>query len=368
MTDTTAEKLPLDDLHRSLGAKMVPFAGYAMPIQYPAGIIAEHLATRSEAGLFDVSHMGQVRLRGADAAEALETIVPGDIVELPVGRVRYTMFTNDDGGILDDLMVAKDDHGLLLVINAACKADDIAHMRATIGNKCDIEIIEDRALIALQGPKAADVMARYAPAARHMMFMHHQHLRVNEVPISITRSGYTGEDGFEISLPVDEVDDFARLLLDEPEVHPVGLGARDSLRLEAGLCLYGNDIDTTTTPIEAGLNWTISKRRRTLGGFPGADIILGQIAGGAPRKRIGLVLEGRAPARGGAEIAAKDGTTIGSVTSGGFGPTAGGPVAMGYVDTGTAKAGDEVDIVVRGKPLPARVSSPVIVNHRYHTV
>lgn len=360
--------LPLDAIHRHLGAKMVPFAGYAMPVQYKAGIIAEHTATRSEAGLFDVSHMGQVRLHGDDAAAALETIVPADIQGLAVGRVRYTMFTNENGGVLDDLMVARDDHGLLLVINAACKHADIAHMQATIGDRCEIEVIEDHALIALQGPKAASVMGRYAPAARHMMFMHHEHLHVNEVPISITRSGYTGEDGFEISVPGEDAEELTQLLLDEPEVHPVGLGARDSLRLEAGLCLYGNDLDPETTPIEAGLAWSIQSRRREEGGFPGEKIILDQIANGAPRKRIGLKMDGRAPARAGAEIANKDGEIIGKITSGGFGPTVGGPIAMGYVNTGTAATDDSVDVIVRGKALPAEVTSPVIVPHRYHTV
>ena len=369
MTDASeTNALPLDKLHRELGAKMVPFAGYAMPIQYKGGIISEHTSTRDSAGLFDVSHMGQVRLHGDDAAKALESIVPADIQGLGVGRVRYTMFTDENGGVLDDLMVTKDDHGLLLVINAACKEADIAHMRTSIGDRCEIEIIEDHALIALQGPKAASVMGRYAPAARHLMFMHHAHLRVNDVPISITRSGYTGEDGFEISIPSEDAEEFARLLLDEPEVSPVGLGARDSLRLEAGLCLYGNDLTPEITPIEAGLAWSIQSRRREEGGFPGDNVIRQQLAEGAPRKRIGLRIESRAPARADTEIANKDGKIIGTITSGGFGPTVGGPVAMGYIDAGAAKKGDAVDVIVRGKPLPAEVTSPVIVPHRYHTV
>jgi len=366
--DADVKNLPLDSIHRELGAKMVPFAGYSMPIQYKDGIIAEHTATRTAAGLFDVSHMGQVRLRGDDPAKALETIVPADIQGLAVGRVRYTMFTNDKGGVLDDLMVARDEQGLLLVINAACKAADIEHMQSAIGNQCEIEVIEDNALIALQGPKAASVIGQYTTAARHMLFMHHQHLRIKDVSISITRSGYTGEDGFEISIPSDAVEEFVQLLLDEPDVSPVGLGARDSLRLEAGLCLYGNDLDPDTTPIEAGLAWSIQSRRREEGGFPGHAIIKDQIDNGAPRKRIGLKLEGRAPARAGAEIANKNGDIIGTVTSGGFGPTVGGPVAMGYIETDAGTKGDSVDIMVRGKPLAAEITSPVIVPHRYHTV
>ena len=369
MSDTTQTvSLPLDALHRSLGAKMVPFAGYSMPIQYPSGIIAEHQTTRSGAGLFDVSHMGQVRLHGSKADKALERIVPADIVNLPTGRVRYTMFTNDAGGILDDLMVARDENSLFLVINASRKSEDIAHMQSTIGDDCEIEVLEDRALLALQGPKAAAVMSRYAAASRHMMFMHHAHLHVSDMQISVTRSGYTGEDGYEMSVPVEYADEFARLLLNEPEVKPVGLGARDSLRLEAGLCLYGNDIDETTTPIEAGLTWTIPKRRREEGGFPGHDVIARQLAEGPPRRRVGLRIDGRAPARAGAEIADKNGTIIGGVTSGGFGPTVDGPVAMGYVQTGFAAEDTAVDVIVRGKPLAAVVASPVLVPHRYHTV
>lgn len=366
-TDNTA-KLPLDSLHRGLGAKMVPFAGYAMPIQYKDGILKEHSATRSSAGLFDVSHMGQVRLHGEHAAKALETLVPADIQSLGIGRVRYTMFTNEQGGVLDDLMVTRDEHGLMLVINAACKDADIEHMRSHIGGQCDIEIIEDHALLALQGPQAGAVMARYAPAARYMMFMHHENLHVHDIPISITRSGYTGEDGFEIAVPAEDAEEFAQLLLDEPEVAPIGLGARDSLRLEAGLCLYGNDLTPDITPIEAGLAWTIQKRRREEGGFPGASVILDQLANGAPRARVGLRLDGKAPARAGAEIATKDGTIMGSVTSGGFGPTVGGPVAMGYVERNKAERGDGVDVIVRGKPLGAEVTSPIIVPHRYHTI
>jgi aminomethyltransferase len=356
---------PLDGLHREHGARMVPFAGYSMPVQYKAGVLQEHLHTRSQAGLFDVSHMGQARLQGSKAAEALETLVPGDIAGLGAGNMRYTLFTNDQGGILDDLMVTHCGDSLYIVVNAACKDADFAHMRARLpaGNK--LEIIEDHALLALQGPKAAEVLARYAPAVRHMVFLTGQALHINDVRCFITRSGYTGEDGFEISIPATEADAFARLLLSEPEVMLVGLGARDSLRLEAGLCLYGNDIDETTTPVEAALNWTIGKRRRAEGGFPGADVILGQIKDGTTRKRVGLVPEGRAPARAGTEIQGPDGAAAGIVTSGGFGPTVDGPIAMGYLRTDLAEPGTRVNLMVRGKAQPAEVVKPPFVKQNY---
>jgi len=359
--------VPLDALHREYGAKMVPFAGYDMPVQYPAGVMAEHTHTRSNAGLFDVSHMGQVRLHGSHAAEALEKLVPGDITALEAGRTRYTMFTNDQGGILDDLMVTQHGDYLYLVINAACKDADIAHLRASLSGDCELEVLEDRALLALQGPKAAEVMARYAHAARHMMFMSSSELHIADIPCFITRSGYTGEDGYEISVPVDAAEDLARLLLGEEEVMPIGLGARDSLRLEAGLCLYGNDIDETTTPIEAGLIWTISKRRRAAGGFPGDSIIQQQIADGPTRKRMGIQPEGRAPARAHTEITDGNGDSIGEITSGGFGPTVGGPVAMGYVATSHANVGTDINLMVRGKSMPARVCSTTFVPHNYFT-
>lgn len=365
--DTPTKTVPLDSIHRELGAKMVPFAGYDMPVQYPAGVMKEHAHTRSDAGLFDVSHMGQVRLHGAHAAEALEKLVPGDITALEAGRTRYTMFTNDQGGILDDLMVTQHGDYLYLVINAACKDADIAHLRANLSVDCELEVIEDRALFALQGPKAAEVMSRYATAARHMMFMSASELHIADIPCFITRSGYTGEDGYEISVPIDAAEDLARLLLDEEEVMPIGLGARDSLRLEAGLCLYGSDIDETTTPIEAGLIWTISKRRRAEGGFPGDAVIQQQIADGPSRKRMGIKPEGRAPARAHTEITDENGTVIGEITSGGFGPTAGGPVAMGYVNTSHATAGTDVNLIVRGKSMPAKVCSTTFVPHNYYT-
>jgi aminomethyltransferase len=363
--DTTDLKTtPLDALHREYGGKMVPFAGYSMPVQYKAGVLQEHLHTRAQAGLFDVSHMGQARLHGAKAAEALETLVPGDIAGLGAGNMRYTLLTNDAGGILDDLMVTHLGDALYLVVNAACKDADFAHIQAKLPD-FKLEIIADHALLALQGPKAAEVLARYIPAVRHMVFLTGATYRVNDVPCFITRSGYTGEDGFEISIPADEADAFARLLLSENEVMPIGLGARDSLRLEAGLCLYGNDIDETTTPIEAALNWTIGKRRRAEGGFPGAETILGQIANGTERRRVGLVPEGRAPARAGTEIQDMNGAAAGTVTSGGFGPSVDGPVAMGYVRTDLAEPGTRVNLMVRGKALAAEVVKPPFVKQNY---
>lgn len=366
MADNTnnLKTTPLDQLHHEYGAKMVPFAGYSMPVQYKAGVLQEHLHTRSQAGLFDVSHMGQARLQGSKAAEALETLVPGDIVGLGAGNMRYTLLTNDKGGIRDDLMVTHCGDSLYIVVNAACKDADFAHMQANLTDG-KLEIIEDHALLALQGPKAAEVLARYVPAVRHMVFLTGASYRINDVPCFITRSGYTGEDGYEISIPADEADAFARLLLSEHEVMPVGLGARDSLRLEAGLCLYGNDIDETTTPIEAALNWTIGKRRRAEGGFPGADVILGQIKDGTARKRVGLIPEGRAPARGGTEIQGLDGAAAGIVTSGGFGPTIDGPIAMGYLRTDLAEPGTQVNLMVRGKAQPAEVVKPPFVKQNY---
>ena len=370
MTESSGQLLkatPLTALHEACGGKMVPFAGYDMPVQYPAGVMTEHTHTRTAAGLFDVSHMGQVRLHGAHAAEALEKLVPGDVMALGAGRTRYTMFTNDRGGILDDLMVTQHGDYLYLVINAACKDADIAHLRQGLSSGCELEIIEDRALLALQGPKAVNVISRFASAARHMMFMSATELHIADIPCFITRSGYTGEDGYEISVPLEATEDLARLLLDEDEVMPVGLGARDSLRLEAGLCLYGNDIDETTTPVEAGLIWTISKRRRLEGGFPGDAIIQQQIADGPPRTRVGIQPEGRAPARAHTEITDVDGTVIGEVTSGGFGPTVGGPVSMGYVAASHAKIGTDVNLLVRGKSMPAQVCSTTFVPHNYYT-
>ena len=362
-------RTPLHALHLELGAKLVPFAGYEMPVQYPMGILTEHQHTRAAAGLFDVSHMGQVRLTGkggASAAKALEALVPADIQALTPGQMRYTQFTNEKGGILDDLMVANTGDHLMLVVNASCKEADAAHLRRHLSQTCEIEELSTRALIALQGPKAAEVLGRFAPQCRAMHFMNAAFLTIDGVTCYATRSGYTGEDGYEISMPGDAAERLTRRLLGEPEVKPIGLGARDSLRLEAGLCLYGNDIDQTTTPVEAALTWSIGKRRRSDGGFIGADVILRQLKDGAPRRLVGVRPEGRAPVRAHAEIQDKSGRRIGEITSGGFGPTANGPVAMGYVESANAAPGTGLQVIVRDKALAAKVAPLPFVPHRYH--
>lgn len=365
------KQTPLFDLHNELGARMVPFAGYEMPVQYPLGVKKEHIHTREKAGLFDVSHMGQVKLHGANAAKALEALVPVDIIDLPAGKQRYALFTNEQGGVMDDLMVTNHGDYIYVVVNAACKEQDIAHMRANLGGDVELEVMDDAALVALQGPEAAAVMARFAPDTADMVFMDARAVKVDGVECLVSRSGYTGEDGFEISIPSAEAERICRLLLNEPEVEAIGLGARDSLRLEAGLCLYGHDIDTTTTPLEASLIWAISKVRRAdgerAGGFPGADIILGQIANKDwTRKRVGLVAEGRAPIREGAELFDADGNKIGVVTSGTFGPTAEKPVAMGYVATEFSALETQVFASVRGKQLPMTVAKMPLVEQRYY--
>lgn len=344
---------------------MVPFAGYEMPVQYPLGVLGEHRHTRTAASIFDVSHMGQLALRGIDVALALEALVPGDIAGLAPGRTRYTMFTNNDGGISDDLMVTNVGDYLFLVVNAACKDADIAHLRAALPAGIAVDVLDDRSLIALQGPAAAMVMARFAPGAETMPFMSAQPFEIDGCRLAVTRSGYTGEDGYEISIPDKDAVRITDMLLAEEEVALAGLGARDSLRLEAGLCLYGHDIDETTTPVEAALTWSIAKRRREEGGFPGDDVIRRQIAEGAPRKRVGILPDGRAPAREGTDITDKDGNPVGRVTSGGFGPTRDGPVAMGYVETAQSGKGTAVNLVVRGTPRPARVSAMPFVPHNY---
>lgn len=365
------KKTPLFDLHNELGARMVPFAGYEMPVQYPLGVKKEHIQTREKAGLFDVSHMGQVKLHGANAAKALESLVPVDIIDLPAGKQRYALFTNEQGGVMDDLMVTNHGDYIYVVVNAACKEQDIAHMRANLGDDVELEVMDDAALVALQGPEAAAVMARFAPETSDMVFMDARAVKVDGVECLVSRSGYTGEDGFEISIPSADAERICRLFLNEPEVEAIGLGARDSLRLEAGLCLYGHDIDTTTTPLEASLIWAISKVRRAdgerAGGFPGADIILGQIENKDwARKRVGLVAEGRAPIREGAELFDADGNKIGVVTSGTFGPTAEKPVAMGYVATEFSALETQVFASVRGKQLPMTVAKMPLVEQRYY--
>ncbi len=360
---------PLDALHRSLGGKMVPFAGYAMPVQYPLGVLKEHLHTRAAAGLFDVSHMGQGELTGADIDTALETLVPGDIRGLKPGHIRYTVLLNNDGGIIDDLMVTRPaepgkENTLYLVVNAACKDADFAHIAAKLP-QAKLVRHETAALLALQGPQAASVLGRFIPTAATMGFMTSIIAEFEDVPVRLFRSGYTGEDGYEISIPATSTEKVARALLAQPEVQPIGLGARDSLRLEAGLCLYGSDIDTKTTPVEANLSWVIGKRRRAEGGFPGAKKILDQLASGPPRLRVGIQPEGRAPARSHTEVRDEQEHTLGEITSGGFGPSVNGPVAMGYVETAFAKEGTPLTLIVRNQAMPARVAKLPFAPHRY---
>ena len=359
-------RTPLYELHRARGARMVGFAGYDMPVQYPAGIIAEHLHTRAKAGLFDVSHMGQIRLHGAGAVRALEALVPGDLEALAPQRMRYTLLLNEQGGILDDLTVTRVEDGLMLVVNAACKDADLAHLRARLDRSVAIEPQFERALLALQGPEAAAVLARFAPGIECIPFMSSAEIDIAGVPCVVTRSGYTGEDGYEISADGGQAVAIAETLLTEPEVAPIGLGARDTLRLEAGLCLYGHDIDETTTPIEAGLAWTIGKRRRAERGFPGAERILRELVEGSQRKRVGLRPDGRAPAREGTEIRDEAGRAVGTVTSGGFGPSVGGPIAMGYVEAGHSATGTKLSLVVRDVPRPAQVAPMPFFPTRYY--
>jgi aminomethyltransferase len=369
-------RTPLYALHVGRGGKMVPFAGYDMPVQYATGVLREHLHTRNAAGLFDVSHMGQIALRAKsgkveDAALALERLVPQDILGVAPGRQRYAQFTNDEGGILDDLMVANFGDHLFLVVNAACKAADEAHLRARLSDVCVIERLPDRALIALQGPKAEAVLAGLCPEAAAMRFMDAGPRRVDGIDCFVSRSGYTGEDGFEISIPAEQAERLAEALLASADVLPIGLGARDSLRLEAGLCLYGHDIDTTTTPVDGALEWSIQKSRRRGGargaGFPGAEKILSQLENGAPRRRVGLRPEGRAPVREGAPLFADAASSepIGAVTSGGFGPSLNAPVAMGYLPASQATAGALVFAEVRGQRLPLRVAAMPFVPNTY---
>ena len=365
--DGTASLLrtPLHDCHVALGARMVPFAGYEMPVQYADGVLKEHLWTRERAGLFDVAHMGLAYLRAADnshdtVARALEALVAADILSLAPGRQRYTQLLNDEGGIIDDLMVARSadaahEGWLYLVVNAARKAVDFAHMKASLPPGVELVPSDQFALVALQGPAAEDVLSRFDPGVRELAFMAAGTIVIDGVEIHLTRSGYTGEDGFELPLPVADAQRLWNLLIEDDRVRPIGLGARDSLRLEAGLCLYGHDIDETTSPVEAGLAWSIQKRRRAEGGFPGADRIQRELADGPTRRRVGIRPEGRAPAREGTPIHRPAGDAVGTVTSGGFGPTVAGPVAMGYVPAELATPGTRLDLIVRGKPMPAEV-------------
>jgi len=383
LSDTNPPPLlhtPLHALHLELGTRMVPFAGYSMPVQYPAGVLAEHLHTRTAAGLFDVSHMGQLRLVGPDAAAAFETLMPVDVIDLPVGKQRYGLLLNDAGGILDDLMFVNRDvaHGgdIFVIVNGACKVADIAHIQATIGQRCSVIPCPERALLALQGPQAVTAIERLCPGIGKLVFMTGGQFQLrcgNQfVDAFVTRSGYTGEDGFEISVHADHAETLARSLLAQTEVRPVGLGARNSLRLEAGLCLYGNDLDTTTTPVEANLNWAIQKVRRAggarAGGFPGADVVLAQLAGGvaAPlRRRIGLRALERIPVREHTVLQTAGGEPAGEVTSGVLGPSINQPVAMAYVAAAHAAAGTRLHAIVRGKPVPMEVVPMPFVPNRY---
>jgi aminomethyltransferase len=365
-------RTPLYDLHVELGAKMVPFASYMMPVQYPSGVLKEHLQTRARAGLFDVSHMGQMHLLGDHAANALESLVPVDIVGLERNQQRYALLTDTQGGILDDLMVTRIDGGLAIVVNAACKVDDEAHLQSQIGDRCKIVPRPEFALLALQGPTAADVIARLSPSTdlAGFLFMQARQMTIAGISAFVTRSGYTGEDGFEISVPNEEALRLARALLADPEVAPIGLGARDSLRLEAGLCLYGHDLDTNTTPVEGSLTWAISKARRTggarAGGFLGADVILSQLETPPSRKRVGLVPLERIPVREGVTLCDDSGQVIGRVTSGGFGPSLNGPLAMGYVPLELSSPGSRIFAMVRDRKVELTVVKTPFVPSRYY--
>ncbi|WP_196250253.1 glycine cleavage system aminomethyltransferase GcvT [Comamonas testosteroni] len=371
-TSSDLRSTPLFALHQKLGARMVPFAGYSMPVQYPQGLMAEHLHTRKAAGLFDVSHMGQLLLRGPYAAAALESLVPVDVMDLGLHKQRYGLLLNEQGGILDDLMFVNRGEDLFLIVNGACKEADIAHIQSRIANRCEVIPLSERALLALQGPQAASALARLIPGVTALVFMTGNHFDWQGHALYITRSGYTGEDGFEISLPGEAATAFAEALLAQPEVAPIGLGARNSLRLEAGLCLYGNDIDTSTTPVEAALNWAMQKVRRSggerEGGFPGAAIVLEQLQNpqSLRRKRVGLIALERIPVREPAVLENMDGQHIGHITSGLLSPTLNQPVALAYVEPDYAAIDTEIFAMVRGKPVPMKVVATPFVPTRYH--
>jgi aminomethyltransferase len=371
-TEEQLQRTPLHALHLELGARMVPFAGYSMPVQYPAGLMAEHRHTRESAGLFDVSHMGQLRLAGPDAAAAFESLIPVDVIGLQEGKQRYGLLLSDEGTVIDDLMFVNRGKDLFVVVNGACKAGDIAHIKERIGSRCEVIVMPERALLALQGPKAVKALSRLIPGVEKLVFMTGGAFDWDGADLFITRSGYTGEDGFEISVHESTAEALARALLAQPEVKPIGLGARNSLRLEAGLCLYGNDIDLSTTPVEAGLNWAMQKVRRTggarAGGFPGAATVLGQLDGtsAVSRKRVGLIALERVPVREHTELRDEQGQRIGEVTSGLLGPTIDKPVAMAYVDAALAAPGTRVNAIVRGKPVPMEVAPMPFVPNRYY--
>lgn len=363
---------PLNALHLELGARMVPFAGYSMPVQYPMGLMAEHLHTRAAAGLFDVSHMGQLRLVGPDAAAAFETLMPVDVQGLGVGKQRYGLLLTDEGTLIDDLMFVNRGTDIFVIVNGACKVGDLEHIETRIGHRCEVIPMPERALLALQGPQAVTALTRLLPDVAKLVFMTGAAFEWNGASLFITRSGYTGEDGFEISVPNGAAEALARTLLAQPEVKPIGLGARNSLRLEAGLCLYGQDIDTTTTPVEAGLNWAMQKVRRTggarAGGFAGAATVLGQLDGTEPltKVRVGLKALERVPVREHTELTDAHGEHLGEVTSGLLGPTINQPVAMGFVPAAFAAIGTRINAVVRGKPVPMEVVAMPFVPTRYH--
>jgi len=368
--ETSLLRTPLYDLHLELGARMVPFAGYSMPVQYPAGLMAEHLHTRAAAGLFDVSHMGQLSISGGDAAAALETLMPVDVIGLAPGRQRYGMLLNDNAGILDDLMFTRRATDFLVIVNGACKVADTAHIQKHIGTRCQVTPLPDAALLALQGPLAVTALERLVPGVGALVFMSGQSFVWQGHELFLTRSGYTGEDGFEISIPSDAALAFARALLQQPEVKPIGLGARNSLRLEAGLCLYGNDIDSGTTPAQANLLWAVQKVRRTggarAGGFIGAPTLLAQIDSGCARVRVGLRALERVPVREHTALHLPGGAAVGEVTSGLLGPSADAPIAMAYVDAAHSAPGTRLDALVRGKPVPMQVCPMPFVPHSYH--
>jgi glycine cleavage system T protein (aminomethyltransferase) len=370
MSATELLKTPLYALHLELGAKMVAFAGYDMPVNYPGGIIAEHRHCRESASLFDVSHMGQLRLVGDDAAAALESLVPVDVVDLAVGKQRYALFTNASGGILDDLMITRREDDLFLVVNAACKDADTRHLITNIAHRCTVQPLPERGLLALQGPKAVTALSRLDAGVARLTFMTGGAFTLAGIDCFVTRSGYTGEDGFEISVPAEDAEELARALLAQPEVRPAGLGARDTLRLEAGLCLYGHDINETTTPVEAGLTWAIQKVRRAggarAGGYPGSRVIDAQLASGPAVKRVGLLGLERVPVREGAKIHDSHGHPLGHVTSGTLAPTVGQPIAMAYLAANHALPSHEVYADVRGKQQPMRVHAMPFTPHRYH--
>ncbi len=363
-------KTALYDLHLELGAKMVPFAGYSMPVNYPSGIITEHNHTRESASLFDVSHMGQLRVRGEEAGSALETLMPVDLLSLGEMRQRYGLLTNTEGGVIDDLMVTNAGNHFFLVVNAGRKVHDIAHITTHIGDQCEIEVLEGQGLLALQGPLAVKVLSRFSPTVTDMVFMSAARIEIEGIPCFVTRSGYTGEDGFEISVSHADTEPLARILLNQEEVEPAGLGARDSLRLEAGLCLYGHDLDEYTTPVEARLLWALSKIRRADGerggGYVGAEVIMAQIADGVNRKRVGLKPQGKMPVRDGSPIIDEQDREVGVVTSGGYGPSVQGPVAMGYVESGCASVGTRLFARVRTKKVPLEVVRLPFVPQRYY--